>query len=62
MNCLKKPDTWKIKLTIAINCISFKDTDEEAVIYSQSDNKEIMIYDKTDEVTQELFESPFSRY
>ena len=62
MNCLKKPDTWKIKLTIAINCISFKDTDEEGIIHSQSDKKEIMIYDKTDEVIQELFASPLSRY
>ena len=32
---LKKPDTWKIQSTIAINFISFKDHDEERVIYSR---------------------------
>ena len=31
-------DTWKIQLTIAINFISSKDTDEERLINSRSDN------------------------
>ena len=29
INNLKKPDTWKIQLTIAVNFISSKDNDEE---------------------------------
>ena len=37
---LKKSDTWKIHLTAAIDFISSKDTDEECVIYSKSDNIE----------------------
>ena len=57
INNLKKFDTWKIYLTIAINCISSKDTDEEFAIHSRSDNIEIMIHDKADEVIKELFES-----
>ena len=60
-NDLKKSDTWKIQLTIAINFISSKDTNEERVMHSKSDNIEIMINDKADEVT-ELFQSLLSRY
>ena len=44
------------------NFISFKDTNEECVIYSKSNNLEIVINDKADEVIEELFESLFSRY
>ena len=36
--------------------MSSKETDEEHVKQSKSDNKEIMINDKADEVTEELFE------
>ena len=48
---------WKIQLTTAINYISSRGTDKEHVIHSKSDNIEIMINDKADEVTEELFES-----
>ena len=48
--------------TIVINFISSKDIDEERVMHSNSDNIEIMIYDKVDEVIEELLESPVSRY
>ena len=42
---------WKIQLTITINFISSKDdNDEECVIHSKSDNIEIMINDKADDV------------
>ena len=55
---LKKSDTWKIQLTIAINFIYSKDNDdEESVKHSKSDNKEIMIRDKGYEVIEELFDS-----
>ena len=62
MNNFKKFDTWKIQLTKAINFISFKDRYEQNVTHSKSNNIEIMIYDKADEITEELFESPYSRY
>ena len=48
--------------TIVINFISSKDIDEERVMHSNSNNIEIMIYDKVDEVIEELLESPVSRY
>ena len=52
----------KIKLSIAINFISSKETNEESVMHSKSDNIEIMIYDKADEAIQELFELLLFRY
>ena len=42
LNNFKKSDTWKIKLTIAINFTSSEDIDEERVMHSKSDNMEIM--------------------
>ena len=35
---LQNSDTWKIKLTIAINLISSKDGEEEPVMHSSSSN------------------------
>ena len=35
---LQKSETCKIQLTIPINFISFKDTDKERTMHSQSDN------------------------
>ena len=52
----------KIRLTIAINFISSIDYDEEYVRHSKSDNVEMMINDKTEEVIEELFQSLLSRY
>ena len=63
INNLKKSDTWKIDLTIAINFISSKDdNDEEHVMHSKSDKIEIMTNDEADEVTEELFKSLLNRY
>ena len=56
INNLKKSNTRKIQLTITINFISCKDNDENRVMHSKSNNKEIMINGKVDEVVQELFE------
>ena len=62
INNLKKSNTWRIQLTIAINFIYSKDTDEERVMHSKSDSIEIMIYSKADKVIQELSESFPTRY
>ena len=67
INDLTKSYKWKIHLAIAINFFSFKDTDEERVIHSKSDNieiitLEIMTHDKTDKVIEEPFQSLLSRY
>ena len=48
---LRKSDTSKIQLTIAaINCISFKDTNDESVMHSKNSSIETMIYAKACEV------------
>ena len=40
---------------IAINFVSQRETDEEHVMHSKSDNIKIMINDKADEDIEELF-------
>ena len=42
--------------------MSSKDNDEEGVTHSKSDNIEIMINEKSDEVIEECFQSHISRY
>ena len=62
INNLKKPETWKIQLTMANNFFSSLNNDEERVMHSKSDNIEIMISDEADEVIKELFDSLKNRY
>ena len=62
VNYLRKHDARKIQLTIAINFISSKDTSAERVIHSKSDEIEIMVDDKADEVIKVGFEWLFNRY
>ena len=62
MNNHKKSDALKIQLTRTINFISSKDTDELCVMHSKSDNIEIMVDDKEDEVIKKLFKSCLYRY
>ena len=53
---------WKIQLTIAIKFISSKDNDEECIMHSKSDNKEVMSNKKPDKVIKKLFKSVLNRY
>ena len=53
---------WKILLTIAINFISSKDSDETCTMHTKSNNVEIMIGSETDEIIEELFISILQRY
>ena len=62
MNNFKKSYRWKIQLTIAINFISSKNNDEEPVMHSKSDNIEIMIKDKINEVIEKLFDLLLNKY
>ena len=54
INNLTKSGTCKIQLTIAINFTSSKNNDEEHVVHSKIDNKEIMINHKADKVIIKL--------
>ena len=47
---------------IAINFMSLKDTDEQLIMHLKSDNIEVMIKDKANEVIEELFESLLPTY
>ena len=46
---------WKIKLTIAINFLSSKDTGERRTMHSKSDNIEIMIGNEKNGFIEEVF-------
>ena len=48
---------WKIQLTIQINSISSKDSAETCTMYTKSDNVEIMLGSKTDDIITECFDS-----
>ena len=58
---IKKFNTWKIQLARAIKFICSKDNDEKCVIYSKSDNIEVVINDKADRFIKKL-QSLLSRY
>ena len=48
INDHKTQGEWKIQLTMAINLISSKDSEEIRTMYTKSDNIEIIIGNKTD--------------
>ena len=53
---------WKIQLTMAINFISCKDSDETRTMHTKIFNVEIMMGSKTDEIIKDLFESFLQKY
>ena len=46
---------WKVQLTMAINFISSKDSDETRTMHTKSNNVEIMIGSETDEIIEDFF-------
>ena len=62
INNHKTHNEWKIKLSLAINFVSSKDFKETRTMYTNSDNIDIMIGNKTDQIIEELFESLLERY
>ena len=58
---LQKLDTWKIQLTMIINFISSKDTDEDCLVHSKVDDIEVTTYDDPKEIIEDVFESLPSR-
>ena len=53
---------WKIQLTMAINFISSKHSDETRTMHIKSNNVEVMIGSETDEIIEDLFESFLQKY
>ena len=49
---------WKVQLTIEVNFISLKPgSDETRIMYTRSDNVEIMFVDNNDDIIEQLFKS-----
>ena len=54
---------WKVQLTIEVNFISLKPgSDETRIIYTRSDNVEIMFGDDNDDIIEQPFESLLQKY
>ena len=53
---------WKIQLTMAINFISSKDSDETRTMHTKSNNLKTMIGSETNEIIMELFKSFLQKY
>ena len=62
INDHKTQNEWKIELTMQINFISSKDSDETRTMHTKSDNIEIMKGNETDEIIEKLFKSLLQKY
>ena len=51
----KTSSEWKIQLTMAINFISSRDSDETRTMHTKSNNVEIMVGSETNEIIENLF-------
>ena len=58
----KTSSEWKIQLTMAINFISSKDSDETRTIHRKSNNVQIMAGSETNEIIMDLFVSFLQKY
>ena len=59
----KQKGEWKVQLTIEVNFISLKPgSDEIRIMYTRSDNIEIMFDDDNDDIIEQLFESLLKKY
>ena len=58
----KTQGEWKIQLTMVINFISSKDSNEIRTMRTKSNNIEIIMYNETDEIIEDLFESLLQKY
>ena len=54
INDVKIQGEWKIELTMEINFMSSKDSNETRTMHTKSINIEIMIGNETDEIIKEL--------
>ena len=59
----KQKGEWKVQLTIEFNFISLKPgSDETGIMYTKSDNIEIIFRDDNDDIIEQLFESLLQKY
>ena len=62
INGYKTRREWKIQLTMSINFISSKDSDETRNFHTKSNNIEIMMGNETDEIIETCFWSLLQKY
>ena len=62
VNDYKTQKEWEIQLTMVINFISSKDSDEICIMRAKSNNMEIMMGIEIDEIIEEPFESLLQKY
>ena len=62
INDHKTQSEWKIQLTMQINFISSKDSDETRNMHIKSDNIEIIIGSETNDIIEEFRESLLQNY
>ena len=62
INDQKTQSEWEIELTVQINFISSKDSEETRNMHIKSCNIEIIIGNETDEIIEELCESLLQKY
>ena len=58
----KTSSEWKIQITMAINLISSKDSDETRTMHTKSNNVAIMVGIETNYIIMELFKSFLQKY
>ena len=58
----KTSSEWKFQLTMVINFISSKDSDETRTMHTKSNNVEIMVGSETNEIIMDLFVSFLQKY
>ena len=59
----KPKGEWKVQLTIEVNFISLKPgSDEIRIMYTRSDNVEIMFGDDNDDIIEQIFELLLQKY
>ena len=57
----KNKDQWKIQISVSLNFVSSKDSNEVRTMYTKSDNADVLIGNTTDGIIKELFESTLKR-
>ena len=62
INDHKTQGEWKIQLTMSINVMSSKDSEETCTMHTKTLNIEIMMGIETDGITEKLFKSFLQKY
>ena len=62
INYVTQYGEWKIQLTMSINFISSKDSDENCNMHTKKDNIEIVMGSETNNIIEELCESLLQKY